>query len=216
MSVIAARLTRLSHEVVLAWGWRRAAIAFVAGAVSVLALAPFNAWPVLFVTFPVAVWLIDGSSAGRLGSVMTASIAGWWFGFGYFVAGPLLARLRVPGRCENLRVAVAVRGPRPAGGARIVHGGGVRPRARVLDARTGAHSCARHRVDRGRMAARPCAHGLSVEHDRLRAHRAAGARAGVRADRTVGPDAVCGRVCSPAPRCSSTSAATRRGRGLSC
>lgn len=85
--MIAARLTRLSHAVVLAWGWRRAAIAFVAGAVSVLALAPFNAWPVLFVTFPVAVWLIDGASAGRFGSVMGAAVAGWWFGFGYFVAG---------------------------------------------------------------------------------------------------------------------------------
>ena len=52
-----------------------------------LALAPVNAWPVLFVTFPVAVWLIDGASAGRLGGVMTAAVAGWWFGFGYFVAG---------------------------------------------------------------------------------------------------------------------------------
>ena len=72
---------------VLSWGWRRAAIAFIAGAVSVLALAPVNAWPVLFVTFPVAVWLIDGSSAGRLGGVVTAAIGGWWFGFGYFVAG---------------------------------------------------------------------------------------------------------------------------------
>ena len=37
-----------SHAVVLSWGWRRAAIAFAAGAVSALALAPFNAWPVLF------------------------------------------------------------------------------------------------------------------------------------------------------------------------
>ena len=71
----------------LSWGWRRAVIAFVAGAVSTLALAPFNAWPVLFVTFPVAVWLLEGSSAGRLGGVLTAAITGWWFGFGYFVAG---------------------------------------------------------------------------------------------------------------------------------
>ena len=72
---------------VLSWGWRRAAIAFVAGAVSVLALAPVNAWPVLFVTFPVAVWLIDGASAGRLGGVIGGGDRGWWFGFGYFVAG---------------------------------------------------------------------------------------------------------------------------------
>ena len=83
----AGRLTRLSHAVVLSWGWRRAGIAFLAGAASTLGLAPFNAWPVLFLTFPVAVWLLEGSSAGRLGGVMTAAITGWWFGFGYFVAG---------------------------------------------------------------------------------------------------------------------------------
>lgn len=87
MSALTAWLTRLSHAVVLSWGWRRAAIAFVAGAVSVLALAPVNAWPVLFITFPIAVWLIDGASAGRLGGVMTAAVSGWWFGFGFFVAG---------------------------------------------------------------------------------------------------------------------------------
>ena len=86
-AALSARLARFSHAVVLSFGWRRAAIAFIAGAVSVLALAPVNAWPVLFVTFPVAVWLIDGASAGRLGGMMTAAIAGWWFGFGYFVAG---------------------------------------------------------------------------------------------------------------------------------
>jgi apolipoprotein N-acyltransferase len=84
---LAARLARFSHAVVLSWGWRRAGIAFVAGAASVLALAPVNAWPLLFVTFPIAVWLIDGASAGRLGGMMAAAISGWWFGFGYFVAG---------------------------------------------------------------------------------------------------------------------------------
>jgi len=70
----------------LASGWRRAGIAFAAGALSVLALAPFNAWPILFLTFPVLVWLVDGS-AGRWGGAWQAAIAGWCFGFGYFVAG---------------------------------------------------------------------------------------------------------------------------------
>ena len=54
---------------------------------SALALAPFNAWPVLFLTFPVLVWLVDGAAAGRCGGVPSAAIAGWWFGFGYFLAG---------------------------------------------------------------------------------------------------------------------------------
>ena len=78
---------KLAHSIVLAWGWRRVAIAFTAGAASTLALAPFNAWPVLFLTFPVLVWLVDGAAAGRLGGVGAAAIAGWWFGFGYFLAG---------------------------------------------------------------------------------------------------------------------------------
>jgi apolipoprotein N-acyltransferase len=86
-SAVALSVTQLAHRVMLAWGWRRAAIAATAGAVSTLALAPFNLWPVLFLTFPVLVWLIDGSAAGRLGGVMSAAGAGWWFGFGYFLAG---------------------------------------------------------------------------------------------------------------------------------
>jgi apolipoprotein N-acyltransferase len=80
------KLRRLAHSVVLAWGWRRAAIAAGAGAVSVLALAPINAWPVLFLTFPLLVWLLDGSGAGARG-VVSAALAGWCFGFGYFLAG---------------------------------------------------------------------------------------------------------------------------------
>ena len=78
---------RVAHAIVLAWGWRRALIAFAAGAVSVLALAPFNAWPVLFLTLPVIVWLIDGVGGGRAGGVLAAALTGWWFGFGYFLAG---------------------------------------------------------------------------------------------------------------------------------
>jgi len=80
-------LTRVAHQVMLAWGWRRALIAFGAGALSVLALAPIGLWPVLFLTFPILVWLVDGTAAGRLGGLPGAFTAGWWFGFGYFFAG---------------------------------------------------------------------------------------------------------------------------------
>jgi apolipoprotein N-acyltransferase len=86
-SVWQTRLARFAHWIMLAWGWRRAAIAFCAGALSTLALAPFNLWPVLALTLPVLVWLIDGSAAGRLGGAWAAAGAGWWFGFGYFLAG---------------------------------------------------------------------------------------------------------------------------------
>lgn len=80
-------LSRLSHFITLAWGWKRAAIACAAGALSVLALAPFNFWPILFLTFPIMVWMIDGAAAGRFGGAIAAFVAGWWFGFGYFLAG---------------------------------------------------------------------------------------------------------------------------------
>jgi apolipoprotein N-acyltransferase len=78
---------RLVHSITLAWGWRRAAIAFTAGALSIFALAPFHFWPILFLTFPVMVWMIDGAAAGRFGGVIASFVVGWWFGFGYFVAG---------------------------------------------------------------------------------------------------------------------------------
>jgi len=83
----ATKLRTAGLAIILAWGWKRAGIALLAGALSALAMAPFNAWPVLFATFPVVVWLIDGSGGGRLRGVPAAAMAGWWFGLGYFVPG---------------------------------------------------------------------------------------------------------------------------------
>ena len=83
----AGNLRAAGLAIILAWGWKRAAIALVAGMLSALAMAPFNAWPVLFATFPVVVWLIDGAGAGRQRGVPAAAMAGWWFGLGYFVPG---------------------------------------------------------------------------------------------------------------------------------
>jgi apolipoprotein N-acyltransferase len=84
---IVANIRTVALAIILAWGWKRALIAFAAGALSVLAMAPFNAWPVLFVTFPVVVWLIDGAGAGKLHGVPAAAITGFWFGLGYFIPG---------------------------------------------------------------------------------------------------------------------------------
>jgi apolipoprotein N-acyltransferase len=80
-------VTGFAHSIVLSWGWRRAAIAFVAGACSALALPPIDFWPVMFVTFSLLVWLLDGAGAGRGGGVFAAAATGWFFGFGYFLAG---------------------------------------------------------------------------------------------------------------------------------
>jgi apolipoprotein N-acyltransferase len=74
-------------SIILSWGWKRAAIALGAGALSTLSMSPFDAWPVLFLTFPVVVWLIDGAGAGRWRGVPAAAWTGWWFGLGYFVLG---------------------------------------------------------------------------------------------------------------------------------
>src|SRR5690606_16393917 len=79
-------------------GWRRAATAFLAGAASVLAMAPFFLWGVLFLTIPVLVLLIDSAvesaakgitatSRPAVRRALYASAVGWWFGFGYFLAG---------------------------------------------------------------------------------------------------------------------------------
>ncbi|MDB5626198.1 MAG: apolipoprotein N-acyltransferase, partial [Tardiphaga sp.] len=81
------RIRGVGLTIILMWGWKRALLALLAGAVSALAMAPFNAWPVLFVTFPVVVWLIDGAGAGKLRGIPAAALTGWCFGFGYFVPG---------------------------------------------------------------------------------------------------------------------------------
>ncbi len=84
-------MDRLANAVILSWGWRRRGIAFGAGALSALAMPPFFAFPILWITFPVLVWLIDGAVAearsGRVRRLGPAFMIGWWFGFGYFLAG---------------------------------------------------------------------------------------------------------------------------------
>lgn len=77
------------HAVAAARGWRRGALAFAAGALSNLAMAPFFFAPVLFLTLPALVWLLDGAarSDGRRTAAWRAAAGGWWFGFGYFLPG---------------------------------------------------------------------------------------------------------------------------------
>ena len=77
----------LVHVIVLSYGWRRWLVAFAAGALSAAAMAPLCFWPILFLTFPVLVWLIDGAGAGEWRGLSSAAATGWWFGFGYFLAG---------------------------------------------------------------------------------------------------------------------------------
>jgi apolipoprotein N-acyltransferase len=82
-----SHVLRVARLIILSYGWRRAAIAFSAGAASALAMAPFSFSPILFVTFPVLVWLLDGVGSRGLARVWSAATVGWFFGFGYFLAG---------------------------------------------------------------------------------------------------------------------------------
>ncbi|MEQ8297973.1 MAG: apolipoprotein N-acyltransferase [Nitratireductor sp.] len=84
-------MTDLAARVILLWGWRRVVVAVLAGACAVLALPPYDFFPAGFVSFTVLVWLLDGVAPDpgdrlvrRLRGAFTV---GWWFGFGYFVAG---------------------------------------------------------------------------------------------------------------------------------
>ncbi|MBS1168984.1 MAG: lnt [Proteobacteria bacterium] len=79
-----------AHRLLLLWGWPRRLVALAAGALSALALAPIHAGPILFLTLPALVLLIDGAVvAGPRGirRLRPAAATGWWFGFGYFLAG---------------------------------------------------------------------------------------------------------------------------------
>ncbi|MTJ82546.1 MAG: apolipoprotein N-acyltransferase [Telmatospirillum sp.] len=75
-------LGRLSARLSGAIGWRRRGWAFLLGVIAVLALPPLGVLPVLLLSFPGLVWLIDGAGRPR-----RAAADGWWFGFGYFSAG---------------------------------------------------------------------------------------------------------------------------------
>jgi apolipoprotein N-acyltransferase len=85
--MIANKFRAAGLAIILSWGWKRAAIALGAGALSALSMSPIDAWPVLFLTFPAMVWLIDGAGAARWRGVPAAAWTGWWFGLGYFVLG---------------------------------------------------------------------------------------------------------------------------------
>lgn len=85
-----AGLSSLPQRIILADGWTRRVIAFVSGAAGALALPPFDFAPAMAIPLTTAVWLIDGAAAqgGRFGfaPIRAAAAAGWWLGFGYFLA----------------------------------------------------------------------------------------------------------------------------------
>ena len=84
-------MKRLAGRIILLWGWRRALAALAAGALAALGQAPWDFFAACFISFPVLVWLLDGAEGDgsrRLPFRLAPAFAvGWWFGFGYFMAG---------------------------------------------------------------------------------------------------------------------------------
>src|SRR5690606_1283454 len=84
-------IKRLRGRVVSLSGWHRAAIAFLAGVIATLTQPPFDIIVAGFIAFPILVWLIEGAApsekSGLLSGLLPSFKIGWWFGFGYFVAG---------------------------------------------------------------------------------------------------------------------------------
>jgi len=77
----------INQSIILAWGWKRYFIAFCAGAIGAFAQAPFDIFPLIFITMSVSVWLIDGSTYRQKNSLIPTAYVGWWVGFGYFLCG---------------------------------------------------------------------------------------------------------------------------------
>ena len=84
-------MENLAARIILLWGWRRSLLALLAGAFGVLAQAPIDFFPAGFVSFTILVWLLDGATADDRDTFWRRQrvnfAIGWWFGFGYFVAG---------------------------------------------------------------------------------------------------------------------------------
>ncbi|MEQ1647628.1 MAG: apolipoprotein N-acyltransferase [Hyphomicrobiaceae bacterium] len=90
-----------SFQTIEAWArqsrWRRRWCAFLAGALSILSMAPFHLWPVLWLTLPALLRMLElGAQASepvarfapwQRSTIGRAAEIGWWFGFGYHVFG---------------------------------------------------------------------------------------------------------------------------------
>ena len=188
LAAAAVKPKALVHSIVLAWGWRRVADRLrrrrVVGAGDGAAQRLAGSVPDLS-----GPGLADRRrrQPGRWGGITVAATTGWWFGFGYFLAGlywigfaflvdaPTFGWL-LPFAVIGLPAMLAIFTALGVALARLLWTRGAL-----------AHPRSWRGADRNRMAARPCADRISLERLRLCAHRAAGAGAERRADRHLGP-----------------------------
>lgn len=85
------RIEEASGWFVIISGWQRHLVSMAAGALSAFAMAPFDVVPILFLTLPVLVWLIDGAISEPANNLVSRLVhgfmPGFFFGFGYFLSG---------------------------------------------------------------------------------------------------------------------------------
>ncbi|TLP47196.1 apolipoprotein N-acyltransferase [Cohaesibacter sp. CAU 1516] len=76
----------ISNLILLA-GWQRLGLAFAAGALASLGQAPLGWFPILWLSLPLLIWLMDSASLAKRGRSAFWSMArvGWMFGFGFFL-----------------------------------------------------------------------------------------------------------------------------------
>ena len=74
-------MAALSRRVSALSGWRRSLLGFLLGLLAAAVLPPANALPLLLPAFVGLLWLIASSQ-----TAWRAALAGWWFGFGHFLA----------------------------------------------------------------------------------------------------------------------------------
>lgn len=95
--VLAVAALRLQSTFETAGPWQLRLFAFAAGLGSVLAMPPFHFWPVLWLTLPALLVAVDAATRSawppsrfahwRRWPLGRAGEIGWWFGFGYHLAG---------------------------------------------------------------------------------------------------------------------------------
>ncbi|HEV2189460.1 MAG TPA: apolipoprotein N-acyltransferase, partial [Stellaceae bacterium] len=79
---LATPLCRIAQEMAALAGWRRYLTALALGALLAAGLPPVDMTPVIFIVFPLYLWLDEGSP-----SPWAAARLGYVFGMGYFTAG---------------------------------------------------------------------------------------------------------------------------------
>lgn len=80
-------MTQLISSLILVEGWRRLLLALFAGGLSSLAQAPLGWFPLLWLTIPVFIWLLDSAALGKapVHAARAMAMVGWTFGFGFFL-----------------------------------------------------------------------------------------------------------------------------------